>query len=97
MPVRIIGMIGVAPPTGTATLHVIEGGPSPGYLTEFARAHDDAGFDLAHQKHRGRRRLAVIRVKSTQPLFTSPRWGEVTLAARPSTCFQSQLKDRLTG
>src|SRR3974390_1929125 len=47
MPVRIIGMIGVAPPTGNATLHVIEGGLSPGYLTEFARAHDDAGFDLA--------------------------------------------------
>jgi len=47
MPVRIIGMIGVAPPAGDATLHVIEGGLSPGYLTEFARAHDDAGFDLA--------------------------------------------------
>jgi alkanesulfonate monooxygenase len=46
MPVRIIGMIGVAPATGNATLHVIEGGLSPGYLTEFARAHDDAGFDL---------------------------------------------------
>src|SRR6516164_6881933 len=47
MPVRIVGMIGVAPPAGNATLHVIEGGLSPGYLTEFARAHDDAGFDLA--------------------------------------------------
>src|SRR3974377_470109 len=47
MPVRIIGMIGVAPPTGNAPLHFIEGGLSPGYLTEFARAHDDAGFDLA--------------------------------------------------
>jgi alkanesulfonate monooxygenase len=47
MTVRIIGMIGVAPPSNDATLHVIEGGLSPGYLTEFARAHDDAGFDLA--------------------------------------------------
>src|SRR5271166_4949295 len=47
MPVRIIGMIGVAPPSGEATLHVIEGGLSPGYLTQFSRAHDDAGFDLA--------------------------------------------------
>src|SRR5499427_6100589 len=47
MPVRIIGMIGVAPPSGSATLHVIEGGLSPGYLVEFARAHDDSGFDLA--------------------------------------------------
>src|SRR6202049_2455712 len=47
MPVRIIGMIGVTPPTSDATLHVIEGGLSPGYVTEFARAHDEAGFDLA--------------------------------------------------
>src|SRR5262249_61387393 len=47
MPARIIGMIGVAPPAGEATLHVIEGGLSPQYLVEFARAHDEAGFDLA--------------------------------------------------
>src|SRR6201985_1046158 len=46
MPVKIIGMIGVAPPSGEATLHVIEGGLSPAYLTEFARAHDRAGFDM---------------------------------------------------
>src|SRR5258708_6249212 len=47
MPVRIIGMIGVTPPSNDATLHIIEGGLSPGYLREFARAHDEAGFDLA--------------------------------------------------
>jgi alkanesulfonate monooxygenase len=47
MPARIIGMIGVTPPTGDAALHVIEGGLSPSYLTQFARAHDDAGFDFA--------------------------------------------------
>src|ERR1700758_2121517 len=46
MPARIIGMIGVAPPSAEATLHVIEGGLSPAYLTEFARAHDRAGFDM---------------------------------------------------
>src|SRR6195256_4483803 len=51
MPVRIIGMIGVTPPSGDATLHVIEGGLSPSYLTQFARAHDDAGFDLALVGH----------------------------------------------
>jgi alkanesulfonate monooxygenase len=45
MPVRMIGMIGVAPPGSKANLHVIEGGLSPAYLTEFARAHDQAGFD----------------------------------------------------
>ena len=42
MPVRIIGMIGVTPPSNDATLHVIEGGLSPSYLTQFARAHDAA-------------------------------------------------------
>src|SRR5215469_14914625 len=46
MPVKIIGMIGVAPPSSKASLHVIEGGLSPAYLTEFARAHDRAGFDM---------------------------------------------------
>jgi RNA-directed DNA polymerase len=39
MPVKIIGMIGVTPPSNKASLHVIEGGLSPSYLTEFARAH----------------------------------------------------------
>jgi alkanesulfonate monooxygenase len=47
MPVRIIGMIGVTPPSSDASLHVIEGGLSPAYLAEFARAHDAAGFDMA--------------------------------------------------
>ena len=47
MSVRIIGMIGVTPPGGKASLHVIEGSLSPAYLTEFARAHDRAGFDMA--------------------------------------------------
>jgi alkanesulfonate monooxygenase len=46
MPVRIIGMIGVAPPRSAATLHVIEGGLSPGYVAEAARAHEAAGFDM---------------------------------------------------
>jgi alkanesulfonate monooxygenase len=47
MPARIVGMIGVTPPSSDAALHVIEGGLSPDYLTQFARAHDEAGFDLA--------------------------------------------------
>ncbi len=44
MPVKIIGMIGVAPPQGT-TLHVIAGGISPTFLRDFAQAHEKAGFD----------------------------------------------------
>jgi alkanesulfonate monooxygenase len=45
VPVRIIGMIGVTPPRSDATLHVIEGGLSPRYVIEAARAHEAAGFD----------------------------------------------------
>jgi hypothetical protein len=44
MPVKVIGMIGVAPPQGTA-LHVIAGGISPTFLREFSQAHEAAGFD----------------------------------------------------
>jgi alkanesulfonate monooxygenase len=40
-------MVGVTPPSGEASLHVIEGGLSTNYLLQFARAHDEAGFDLA--------------------------------------------------
>lgn len=46
MPMRVIGMIGVTPPQSAATLHVIEGGLSPNYLAEAARAHENSGFDL---------------------------------------------------
>jgi alkanesulfonate monooxygenase len=46
MPVRIIGMIGVTPPSGSATVHVIEGGLSAAYLRDFCRAHEEADFDL---------------------------------------------------
>jgi alkanesulfonate monooxygenase len=45
MPIRVIGMIGVAPPAATA-LHVIGGGVSPSFLGEFSQAHENAGFDL---------------------------------------------------
>src|SRR5499433_677123 len=47
MAVRVIGMIGVTPPSGKATLHVLEGSLSPDYVVQFARAHEAAGFDLA--------------------------------------------------
>ena len=46
MPMRVIGMIGGTPPTSAATLHVIEGGLSPNYVAEAARAHEASDFDL---------------------------------------------------
>src|ERR1700732_2595814 len=51
MPVRIVGMIGVTPPSNDTTLHVIEGGLSPIFLPQFSRAHDEARFDLALVGH----------------------------------------------
>ena len=45
MPMNILGMIGVAPPGGGATVHVIGGGIDREYLRRFAQAHEHAGFD----------------------------------------------------
>ena len=47
MPIHIIGMIGVTPPTSDTQLVVIEGALSPAYVIEFAQAHETAGFDMA--------------------------------------------------
>ena len=47
MPARIIGMLGVSRPKTTSTLLVIEGALDPGFVVEFARAHEAAGFDMA--------------------------------------------------
>ena len=45
MPINILGMIGVAPPSSTSTVHIVGGGIDAGYIADFARAHEDAGFD----------------------------------------------------
>ncbi len=45
MPINILGMIGVAPPAGGATLHVIGGGIDRDYVCRFAQVHETAGFD----------------------------------------------------
>jgi len=42
---NILGMIGVAPPASTTTVHVIGGGIDRGYLRHFAQVHEQAGFD----------------------------------------------------
>jgi alkanesulfonate monooxygenase len=46
MPARIIGMIGVSPPTQESSLLVIEGDISPPFIVKFAQAHEAAGFDM---------------------------------------------------
>jgi alkanesulfonate monooxygenase len=52
LPINILGMIGVAPPTSNSTLHVIGGGVDPDYIARFTRAHEDAGFDAVLIGHR---------------------------------------------
>lgn len=44
MPINILGMVGVAP-AGQSTVHIIGGGIDQEYLENFARTHEDAGFD----------------------------------------------------
>ena len=44
MPARILGMIGVVPPS-KATVHVIGGGLSPDWIVEDSRRHEAAGYD----------------------------------------------------
>src|SRR5262245_61469133 len=45
MPINILGMIGVAPPSGGATVHVIGGGIDREYVRRFSQVHEEAGFD----------------------------------------------------
>lgn len=45
MPINILGMIGVAPPSGGATVHVIGGGIDREYVRRFSQIHETAGFD----------------------------------------------------
>lgn len=44
MPINILGMVGVAP-AGHSTVHIIGGGIDREYLENFARTHEEAGFD----------------------------------------------------
>jgi hypothetical protein len=76
MPVRIVGMIGVTPPNNDTTLHVIEGGLSPSYLAQFARAHDEADFDLAlvGQPHRRPRASSLPFMRPDTPTGSAISW-----------------------
>ncbi|MBN8908703.1 MAG: LLM class flavin-dependent oxidoreductase [Rhodospirillales bacterium] len=91
MPIRIIGMIGVAPPGGTA-LHVIGGGVSPTFLGEFAQAHENAGFDLVLVGYysSSAEGFAVASYAASRPGLVAP-----TLAARSIATFDALWGGRL--
>ena len=103
MPVKVIGMIGVTPPAGDATVHVIDGGVSPEYLVEFSRAHEAAGFDLvlvgytstsadgwAVATHAAAHTDRLGYLVAHRPGFVSP-----TLAARKAATFDQLSEGRL--
>lgn len=100
MALQVIGMIGVAPPTDDATVHIIDGGVSPEYLIEFSQAHDRAGFDLvlvgytstsadgwSVATHAAANTTSVGYLIAHRPGFIAP-----TLAARKAATF-----DQLSG
>ena len=102
MPAKIIGMIGVAPPQGTA-LHVIAGGISPSFLKEFAQAHEAADFDYVlvgyYSSSADGFGVASYAAANTKKLsfLIAHRPGNVTptLAARTSATFDALSGGRL--
>lgn len=103
MPVRILGMIGVTPPSSDATLIIIEGALSPDYIVESARAHEAAGYDMAlvgyssssaegflvalHAAHHTERLKLLV---AHRPGFVQP-----TLMARKIATFDQLTRGRL--
>ncbi len=45
MPLNVLGMIGVAPPASSNTVHIVGGGIDADYITAFTQAHEQSGFD----------------------------------------------------
>ena len=45
MPINVLGMIGVAPPQDTSTVHIVDGGIDRHYIEAFTQAHEQSGFD----------------------------------------------------
>ena len=75
MPVRVIGMIGVAPPGSEATVHIIKGGISPAYLKSYAQAHDEGrrvpprgGRSPAHMSRERMRKRTPSGASTEKPL-----------------------------
>jgi alkanesulfonate monooxygenase len=103
MPINILGMIGVAPPAGNTTVHVIGGGIDRNYLRHFAQVHEKAGFDavlvgytsssaegfqVAQYAAAHTDRLKFL--VAHRPGFVSP-----TLAARTAATFDTLTEGRL--
>ena len=103
MPINILGMIGVAPTTGGATVHVIGGGIDRAYVRQFSQVHEKAGFDtvlvgytsssaegfqIAQYAAAHTERLKFL--VAHRPGFVAP-----TLAARTAATFDNLTDGRL--
>jgi alkanesulfonate monooxygenase len=103
MPINILGMIGVTPPAGGATVHVIGGGIDRDYVRRFAQVHEAAGFDtvLVGYTSSSAEGFQIAQYAAAQtdhlkflvahrPGFVAP-----TLAARTAATFDSLTDGRL--
>lgn len=103
--IEFIGMIGVKPdgPPG-ASVHVIGGGIDPTFLTDFARAHEEAGFDqvlvgytsaaaegFSVAQYCAERTTTLKYLIAHRPGFMAP-----TLAARRAATFDAFTGGRLS-
>jgi alkanesulfonate monooxygenase len=103
MPINILGMIGVAPPAGGATVHVIGGGIDRGYVCRFAQVHEAAGFDAVLVGYSSSSaegfQIAQYAAAHTEHLkfLVAHRPGFVmpTLAARTAATFDTLTHGRL--
>jgi alkanesulfonate monooxygenase len=103
MPVRIVGMIGVAPPATEATVHIITGGISPAFLKEFAQAHEAADYDLVLVGYTSQSaegfQVASYAAAHTERLgyliAHRPGFIEPTLAARKIATFDNLHQGRI--
>jgi alkanesulfonate monooxygenase len=103
MPINILGMIGVAPPAGGATVHVIGGGIDRDYVCRFAQVHEAAGFDAVLVGYSSSSaegfQIAQYAAAHTEHLkfLVAHRPGFVmpTLAARTAATFDTLTDGRL--
>lgn len=103
MPINTLGMIGVAPPAGGATVHVVGGGVDRDYVRRFAQVHEASGFDtvLVGYSSSSAEGFQIAQYAAAQTdhlkFLVAHRPGFVTptLAARTAATFDTLTDGRL--
>ena len=102
MAMNVLGMLGVAPSQGSS-VHIIGGGIDVDYLTQFAQAHETAGFDAAlvgysSASAEGFQVASFCAAETNKLKFLiahRPGFIAPTLAARKMATFDNLSKGRL--